>query len=174
MFRNNISLNKFCEYKNIYLASFWGNYPLSSNYNVFKPINTLSQKINEISSQFTKYTIGIHIRRTDHINAIGKSPTELFIEKMKNELNKNENTHFYLASDSIEEKQTLKNTFGDKLITSFDETHRDTKKGIQDSLIDLYALSRTSHIYGSYDSSFSQTAALISNIGFTEIYKTGK
>ena len=165
--RNNISIEQFNNYNKIYLACFIELYSFTADYNIFKPIPLLEKRINELASLFDEYTIGIHIRRTDNIQSINNSPTELFIKKMEEELIKNNKIKFYLASDSVEEKRRLKDIFGEKLITSFNKPRRDTKEGMQEALVEFYALSRTSQIIGSFYSTFSQIAAQISNIKYT-------
>lgn len=164
LFLDKNSLNEFLPYNKIYLASFFGVYPASTDYSMFRPIPKLQVEINKVSSQFNEHTIGVHIRRTDSILAIKNSPTQLFIDKMQDEIAKNTRTNFYLASDSMEVKHELKRIFGERLITSFKNVTRNTIEGIQDSLIDMFCLSHTTKIYGSFYSSFAETAAQLSDI----------
>ena len=122
-------------------------------------INSL---IEEITAAFSPRTIGLHIRRTDHIHSIKNNPTELYIQKMNEELDKNPDTSFFVASDSIEEKQRLIEIYNEKIITSMQEVRRDSAEGIQYALAEIYALSRTEKIYGSRHSTFSIVASKLS------------
>lgn len=108
--------------------------------------------------------IGIHIRRGDHTTPTLKSPLSLFIRTIEEEIKKDSQVRFYVASDSYEEKKKLKERFGDKVITLFDEVRRDNENGVRDALVELYALSATRKIYGSLASTYSRLAAELANI----------
>lgn len=129
-----------------------------------QPIRSLQDRIAERIRDFAPHTVGVHIRRSDNAGAIQKSPIELFIEKMRLEIEADPSVRFYIASDSSEEKRTLIDLFGDRIITILDEVRRDTQNGIEEAVVELYALSHTSRIYGSHESSYSTLAALISTI----------
>ena len=95
--------------------------------------------------------------------AIQKSPINLFITAMGNAIDQNPQTNFYLATDSESDKQLLRNKFGNRIITSQQAAERNTTSGIQNAVVDLYALSKTHTIFGSYYSSFSEIAAQLGN-----------
>ncbi len=134
-------------------------------YKLFVPLPFIQNKIKEITQHFTKDTIGVHIRRSDNEKAIEYSPLALFIEVMKKELDLVPDTNFYVASDSESVKSELIDVFGDKIILSSNKRgDRDNKEGMIDAVVDLYALSSTKKILGSYWSSFSHTASHISGI----------
>ena len=130
-------------------------------FSIFKPVWKIQENINQIAAKFPSRTIGIHIRRADNRMSIKESPTNLFIERMKQE---DDNTHFYLATDSEEEKKVLKNIFGDRIITSVRKADRGTVSGIEDAVTDMFLLAKTNLIIGSYYSSFSETAALVGGV----------
>ena len=136
----------------------------ANTYDVFKPIPTLESAIQRRMAAFGRHTVGLHIRRGDHDKAIRHSPLDLFINAITQEINKNADSNFYLASDSLQIKHRLLDQFGDRIITQLAPTDRNSEQGMQDAVIDLYALSRTRKIYGSYWSSYSRVAANISNI----------
>lgn len=140
-----------------------------NSFKSFIPIPELLERIDERCKEFATNTIGIHIRRTDNIIAIEKSPTELFIRRMKEEIEIDKEVRFYLASDSPEEKKRLTAIFGDRLITNWKPVSRSTPEGVQDALVELYTLSRTQKIVGSYYSSYSETAAEIGKIPYEKI-----
>jgi len=137
----------------------------TSNYSNFRPTEELRKRIDEICSIFSSRTIGIHIRRTDHNISISKSPTSLFIDRMKQEILLDNNVRFYLASDSQEVKKELLDEFGDdRIITSNKLVTRNTSEGIEDAVVELYVLSRTNKIIGSFGSTYSYLAAEIGGI----------
>lgn len=111
--------------------------------------------------------VGIHIRRTDNAESISRSPTELFERAIETEIEKNPNAQFYLATDSAEDQQRLISIFGSRIIANANKTiSRKTQQGMVDALVDLVCLSRSAKIFGSYWSSFSETAA---TLGETEL-----
>jgi len=144
----------------IYMASYNQFYPPTKNLkDLFIPIEPIQNKIEDVCATYTMQTIGIHIRRGDHDIAIRKSPLELFIVGMEKEIEKEPLTNFYLATDSETEKTMLIKRFGSRIITSPNAATRNTAEGIQEAVVDLYALSRTHKILGSFYSSFSEIAA---------------
>jgi len=140
-------------------------------YKSYKPISQIQEQIGLASKLFTASTIGIHIRRTDHDRSIKNSPIALFIEKMQGEISVNANTNFFLATDDSEVEKTMFDLFGPKIMTHGKKRSRNTVKGIQDAVVDLYCLSKTSKIMGSYWSSFSTAASRISQIELEIIQK---
>ncbi len=129
------------------------------NWSIFKPVPELSAIIDEVVSNFTKNTIGVHVRRTDNVNAIKHSPLESFIKAMKSEVIINPAAKFYLATDCRETEKALQDLFQDRIILREKNLIRASKEGMRNALIDLYSLSCTNKILGSYWSSFSETAA---------------
>lgn len=133
------------------------------DYSIFKAKKAVIETMNNVKCD--ESTIGLHIRRTDNANAIKYSPTSLFFAKVEEELKANPLTKFYLATDAPKEETAFVAKFGDSIITY--EKHsldRNNPVAIKDALIDLYNLSHCRKIYGSYWSSFSDTAALWTGI----------
>lgn len=137
----------------------------------FQPILSITKKINLITKNFTEFTIGIHIRRTDHTHSIQCSPIHLFIDKMKAELIFQKETTFFLCTDDIEVEKSLNLIFAEKIINSKKELSRETIQGMQDAVVDLYCLSKTKKILGSYSSSYSDIASRLNDIDL-EVIKT--
>jgi len=139
------------------------NITLADDYSMFT-INPLLEKY--ILPDFrSENTIGIHIRRSDNSMSIQNSPTSLFIENMKEEIRKNPQIMFYLATDDEEEEKQMKQQFGERMLIYKKETlDRNDPRGIRDAMLDLYHLAHCKKIYGSYFSSFSDIAALWGNI----------
>jgi hypothetical protein len=173
IWKNKIAIDKIArKNKNIYIRTCQ---EFGSNYNEFKffsPSPSIQQIISAEVFNFNKNTIGIHIRRTDNVNSIAQSPVELFISKMEEEVQKNSNVNFFLATDDKETEQELLIRFGSKIIVYQKELDRNLEKGIIDAVVDMYCLSSTKYIYGSYWSSFSDIASRIGNIELKVLTKS--
>lgn len=130
----------------------------------FVPIRALREKIEQWSEKFSENTVGVHIRRTDNVLTINESPSSLYIAQMKEEVARNSQTTFYVASDSPAEKRVLSDLFGERVIALDAPVARDTLSGMQDALVELYLLSRTTKILGSRFSMYAITAAEIGGI----------
>ncbi|WP_455639391.1 hypothetical protein [Parabacteroides sp.] len=150
----------------VYLVHYCEFYTTSERTHLLIPIASIIAKIQDRVHSFSlrDNVIGIHIRRGDHQSAILKSPLSLFIGKMNEEIINDPSVRFYVASDSYSEKEKLKDLFGERILTIFEEVRRDNKAGIENALIELYALSATKKIYGSVASTYSQLAAKLGGI----------
>ena len=139
--------------------------PELGNYDFFKPIPAIQKQIDLIVQSFNKHTIGVHIRRTDQVLSIRYSPTPVFIKEMQQAIVSNPDTLFYVASDDLEEVKNLQSIFGEKIITQA-STHfdRQTEEGMQSAVVDLFCLSKTQRIIGSFRSTFSDVAAKMGGI----------
>ncbi|MBP3354053.1 MAG: hypothetical protein J6L02_05320 [Bacteroidales bacterium] len=142
----------------------FGNYApsLSDNFVLVKDI--LSEVDNYIDKNFGSRNIGVHIRRTDNLLSIERSPLELFIDAMQKEVELYPKTKFYLATDDKATKKYLKDIFGDKILSIETDCNRNSEEGIKEAVKEMWLLSKTEKIYGSFYSSFSEIAAKISNI----------
>lgn len=163
-----LNIDKLAEYikrnKSIYLVAYYNFYNVEK-FNFLLLKNAISKRVDQIACSFSqKRTIGIHLRRTDNIDSIMNSPLSLFVIRMDQEIALNPDIHFYIASDSMNEKLELQKQYGDRIIMSLKEVQRNNKDGIIDALIELYILSRTCKIYGSAHSSFSTLAASIGGV----------
>ena len=138
------------------------------DYSVLKPQMSVIKALNNVKCD--KNTIGLHIRRTDNANAVKYSPTSLFFAKVEEELKANPQMKFYLATDDPNEEKAFIEKFGKSiLIYQKHSLDRNNPIAIKDALVDLYNLSHCRKIYGSYWSSFSDTAALWSGIEKIEL-----
>lgn len=108
--------------------------------------------------------IGIHIRRTDNVASISHSPIEKFIEKIDTSLQQTPSVSFYLSTDAEDVVEELRTLYRDKIITGATVRTRESKEGIVSALVDMCCLSQCKKIYGSFNSSFSERAAIIGNI----------
>lgn len=83
---------------------------------------------------------------------------------MEEELHNNSTVNFYLATDDKETQHQLLNRFRSKMIVYHKVLDRNLEKGVIDAVVDMYCLSNTKYIYGSYWSSFSDIASRVGNI----------
>ena len=181
---------------------------------LFQPNEEVQRLIDERTADFTPNTIGIHIRRTDHQQAIDESPIELFFEAIDKELenpplkpvqpehlivpssshsvSEGANTFdsskadacsvhstpslagragggssIYLATDDEATKAAMRKRYGKRVIMSNAKATRESTDGIRDALVEMYALSRTRHIFGSAGSTFSPIAACLGDVPIT-------
>ena len=143
---------------------------LDGDYSIFKAQPSVIKDLNNIECD--ENTIGLHIRRTDNSNAIKYSPTSLFFEKVEEELKYNPQTKFYLATDDPQEEQSFIEKFGKSILVYRKHSlDRNNPIAIKEALVDLHNLSHCKKIYGSYWSSFSDTAALWTGIEKIEVKK---
>lgn len=141
---------------NLYILSCQ-NATLTEDFSMFEPSVDLRSSLIPCGD-----VIGIHIRRTDNEMSVKYSPTHLFIKKIEDEINANPNAKFYLATDDPQEEAFIKERFGEHILTYQKQSlDRNDPQAIRDAAIDLFNLARCKRIYGSYYSSFSDTAAYI-------------
>ena len=131
-------------------------YPLRQ---IFIPTPEIQSMIDEMTRQFTSHTVGIHVRRTDNTMSIRESPISSFVEFMEREIEKDAKATFYIASDDNEVKEFMRNKFSHRVLFSNIELSRSSLSGMKMAVSELFALSKTSKILGSYYSSYSQIAA---------------
>ena len=161
--RNN-KVNVYNEYsgQNLFVISC-ENITLTNDYSFFSISSLLKKDVYKNIESLN--IIGIHIRRTDNQMSIDCSPTNLFIEKIEEEIKKDQNVLFYLSTDDKSVEDNIKAQFGKRIIVWEKATlDRNDPRGIHDAVMDLYHLSCCKKIYGSYYSSFSDIAALWGNV----------
>ncbi len=133
---------------------------------LFKPIPVLQATIDTYKEKLGAKAIGIHIRRTDHEEAIKFSPLEEFERVILQEIEANSQAVIYLATDDPQVETTLVSKFSpNRIITQKDKPFdRSNSEGIQAALIDFYCLANCCRIYGSVGSTFGMVAAKVYNI----------
>ena len=157
---------KWAAQGNCYLASYTNFLPYDYDLlrQLFVPQPEIMAMIEQNIQQFSKRTIGLHIRRTDNIASIQQSPLELFLQAVEKELTYDPNTTLFLATDSEEVKAEFLKRYGNQVITAKEKSDRDSIAGIKGGIIDMYTLAKTQKIYGSFQSSFSELAAQLGDI----------
>ncbi len=133
-------------------------------YPFFKLQKSIKEKLDLLKIKKNQ-TIGLHIRRSDHVVSKQFSSNEKFVNIVRKELEADSNHYFFICSDDHEAKMELKNIFGDRIIFNvIEDFNRNSKAAILDAVIDMYSLTKTKKIYGSHQSSFSQVASEIAGI----------
>jgi hypothetical protein len=131
---------------------------------LFRPLPAIQQVIDSRCSGFEN-CVGVHVRRADHRISMKYSPTSMFLDRMKNELQQTDCNMFFVATDDESVEELLQRTFGDRVIIHPKTNRsRDNSQAMEDAVIDLFCLSRTNRIIGSAFSSFTQIAAEIEGI----------
>lgn len=126
---------------------------------LFRPSAEVERRTDEIARRFGSYTVGMHIRATDNIEALRRSPYRLFAEAARRELGSNPQAVFLVATDDDGIRSQFIADFGEKAITSPYTPSRSTTEGMLNATAEMFALSRCTKIYGSHNSSFSEIAA---------------
>ncbi|WP_125411797.1 hypothetical protein [Leeuwenhoekiella sp. MAR_2009_132] len=166
------NLNKNFDFKIFFRSNSWvwiSSYNILSkkipaDYSIFKPNSSVTLKLNEQLKLFSSSTIGIHIRRTDNTASIKKSPLKKFEERIRNEIEKDPNVSFFLATDDKFVIEKFRAQFGNRILTQGTVLNRNSLAGMVESAVDLFCLSNTKKIIGSYWSSFSTVASKLGNI----------
>jgi hypothetical protein len=137
----------------------------NNQYQFFKPLKPLQDRINNQVNIFSAPTIGVHIRRTDNSYSTATSSNEKFARHMAEILQQDNDYNFFIATDDRSVEDYFEDRFPGHIMVQENKCFdRATKKGVQDALIDLYSLSHTERILGSFYSSFSEVASYIRGI----------
>lgn len=171
--KQNFNFNNWIQKGHVYMASYLDFQEISTDIlrQLFIPLPTIQARIDQLCQQFSPYTLGVHIRRTDNTASIEQSPIELFITAIDKEIDLNVDVSIYLATDDESVKLELQKRYGKRLIFAKDKADRSSITGIQGGIVDMYALARTQKILGSFHSSFSELAAQVGNIPLEIIKK---
>lgn len=159
-----VSDSKLCPLKKRWLWD-WNNFYENSDYSWLQPQSIIKEKVMSFSDKVSSVRcVGLHIRRSDNLQAKIASPLSLFLEKIDYEIDSYGDTHFFLSTDDETTREYMLKRYGDRIITRKDIGDRYTLRGEVDAVADLLLLSQTSKIYGSYWSSFSEVAAAIGHV----------
>lgn len=136
----------------------FGNY--RPYFSFLRPIQEIQEEVESIiSSLEDEGYFGVHIRRTDHVQAISKSSSLSFEERMEEILMEDPNRKFFVTSDDPTEESYFLKRFAGAVIVRKKEWSRVNHEGAKDALIDMLILARATKILGSFNSSFSQIAS---------------
>jgi hypothetical protein len=138
----------------------------------FRPVARLERRIADLGRLFTPHTVGLHLRRGDHVFQ-ARSPSEAFLRAMADELRSEPRTTFFVATDAPEDEERLRRAFGDRVLSQAGKAlDRRRPEAIEAAVVDLYGLARTRKVIGSFWSSFSEAASAIGRIPL-EVIDTG-
>lgn len=150
--------------KNIYVKSWAVFAPIYEDQKItmdfLKPSEKVRQRGKDLFDRIGANTVGVHIRRTDHVEAIADSPVAAFFQEMQKELEQDNTCHFFVATDDGEVEQEVFHRFGDRVFFKADKSWgRTYTDGMLDACVDLWALSKCRKILGSKGSTFGLIAA---------------
>jgi hypothetical protein len=140
----------------------------------WRPVPSIQEKVERLATNFGPHTVGVHIRRGDHLagsrgSGLRRSSDAAFFARMDAELAAEPRTNFFLATDSAETEERLREQYREAVMVNRDKRFvpsvlRQPKDNQRDAVIDMFALARTRKILGSNYSSFSTMAADIGGI----------
>jgi hypothetical protein len=107
-------------------------------------------------------TIGVHIRRGDNKKSIEGSPLSSFLQKMETQ----PSAFFVVCTDDMKTKEKLMIVFGDRCLFPALVLSRKTEEGMIHGVADFFALTKSTQIWGSVHSSFTEMAARYGSIPF--------
>lgn len=172
LYKDASAVRDFVQGKDVYVQSCGVWYPYEKGRNLFKPIPPIQEAIDKKKKELGEFCLGVHIRRTDHVVSNKDSGTELFVQRMQAELQKNPETRFFVASDSENEKKHMQKLFGERIVLNENiELKRNSKIGIVNAVKDLFLLACCNKILGSAESSYSTMASEIGNVECCTIRK---
>ena len=109
--------------------------------------------------------VGVHIRRTDNMASIQHSPIEDFEAAMREEIERDPDTRFFLATDDPAIEARLQEGFPGRIVVHAKSSlARNDPQAVRDAVVDLYGLSNCRRLIGSYRSSFTDSASRIRGI----------
>jgi len=128
-----------------------------------RPSARVQEIVDQFSEQHLKNAIGFHLRRTDNKVSALNSPDALFIECAEHVVSSG--AKIFLATDNVATEAEMKRLFRDSVVTFPKRQKLDERWprpfdpiAMEDDLTDLFLLSKTRYVVGSYWSSFSQIA----------------
>ena len=124
----------------------------------------LQARVDRLADRFDSRTIGLHIRRTDHRESIRCSTDEAFFRAIDETVARTPEANFFLATDCADTKHRLLQRYGRRIFTHDAPLSRANREGVEAATVDLFTLARTSRLYGSWYSSFTDMAAEIGGI----------
>jgi len=140
-------------------------YPYHYRFSWIRPISSIRDAVDIVGGAIRNNNcIGLHIRRTDNADSITHSPDHLFETAIREEISKDPGVVFFLATDDQRTQEHFVGLFGsDRILVHQKKFGRDSIPAIQDAVVDWLLLSKCRKLYCSFFSSFSETAAVVSD-----------
>ncbi len=121
----------------------------------------ITEKVAAFKEKMGEYD-AMHIRRTDNVEAIKNSPTELFYDKISQLLKDSPKAKIYIATDDSGILEDLKNRYPDNIVSeATGAVSRRNAEGIRFALYEMLILAGAKTLYASFFSTFSQIANCI-------------
>ena len=136
-------------------------YPLTE---LFKLKESVQALVDEATAGCDSKTVGLHFRGTDHEKCKQVTTLEKFTARIDKEIDARPATTFFLATDEISVRKALIERYGKRIMYRENVLNRNSVAGMIDGAVDLYCLSKTTRIIGSYWSSYSEIAAELGGI----------
>lgn len=170
---NRLDLEKIRPYQRIYIFSGenLSNFSPQLYRSLFQFTPQVIDRALSILGGNSLIDAAIHIRRTDNSMSIEHSPVSLFQQQVESIIADNRNSKIFLATDDQQVKKHFSTLFPNNIIINPVQASRTTKAGMVDAAAELYILSKSNRLYGSYWSSFTEAAAMHGNIPLTIIKK---
>lgn len=151
--------------RTVFLHAWWQMVPSEERYAAFRPLPPLLAEIDALAAAFPgSRTVGVHVRRGDHAQAIRRSPVEAFEARMDTLLASGETDSFFLATDDPVVRDRLAHRYGDRLLVRDGSSDRSTPAGMRGAVVDLWTLSHCARLLASFGSTFAPTAATLGDI----------
>ena len=139
------------------------------------PVKKIRDILSEQRKQIGENTIGVHLRRTDHMlkNDRNMGVDSLVFEYMESEIAKNDKANFFISTDEVGLEDRYEKKFPGKIIKytkrmagRYIVSHMNTEssvsrtgiENIQDALIDVLLLAECKKILGTKLSTFTECA----------------
>ncbi len=132
-----------------------------------RPVSPLRERIDALCQRMGAHTVGVHIRRTDNMKSQSVSSPQAFEREMRAAIAANPAVCFYLATDDSALRDHFVQCFPGRVVYQAGDPTRATREGMEAAVVDLFVLSRTQRLIGSYWSSFTDTAAELGGIPLT-------
>lgn len=136
----------------------------SGMFSLFMPVGYAAERIAELRPRLER-SVGVHVRGTDNVKAKAESPLTSFIALMNTERLSSPATDFFIATDEPAALAALKREFGESAWEYPKRAYaRNDQFAITDAVVDLFALGACNKLFGSYWSSFTDTASELHGI----------
>lgn len=134
------------------------NYPADLYPRIFVPCDDVADAAEAVVAGADNL-VGMHIRRTDHTEAIRLNTDEKFEREIERFLAADPAIKIYIATDDEALKLRLKARYGVAILSSDRPASRRSVEGMKDALKEMLILSKCRTVVGSEGSSFSVAAA---------------
>lgn len=152
-------LEEICGAKKAFFLSGFSVYKHAPVRALFVPVPEIQRLIDSVRVDFAPTTIGLHIRRTDHDKSIAHNTIQDYVDFIQSTLERDAAVRFFLASDDYSVKNYLTTLFPGCILQTDAVLERNSLKGMQAAVVDLFSLAACNQIVGSYQSSYTDMAA---------------